>query len=373
VLNEKHIRIRSLLVIFIFAVIIGGLALFNIIIESPSMLISERRVPTRRPLLTLCTVISSDFMDDFEGYVADNFPFRERFRTLRAVTVFGLFLQTDKDGIYFDSHGIGSFQATDHSSVDIVARKIQVVADGLGDLNIFYAFIPDKSIYAERTMPGFDVALVETTLRNRMSNELTFISLVDALDANSFYRTDLHWNQANINGVLDALSEAMGIEINLSQFTRENAGLFLGVYAGQLALPMRSENMYVLENPSLTAFYLNVITRELEVGLVYNIERFNGIDPYDIFLSGAQPIIVLENPNATSDRHLYLFRDSFGSSIAPLLASAYSRVTLLDLRFLDVRTMHQLIDFKPGSDALFLYSSVILNNSDSLLIPLVRE
>lgn len=369
-LNARQKKFCSIATIAVFLVVIGGLFILNFFTKPPPMLISERRVPAGMSELSVGAVVSGDFMDGFEDFAADSFPLRESFRTIRAATIFGPFFQTDKDGVYFDSHGIGSFQSVNVSSVEQVADKIRVVADSLDNMNIFYSIIPDKSIYSDRRMPGFDFELVEQLMRDRLPDEFIFIPLVDALNAESFYRTDLHWNQIRIDGVLETLNIYMGIEIDLSQYRQKYAGAFSGVYVGQLALPVESESLYILDNPYLSALYLNMGTREFEIGPVYDMERFLGLDPYDIFLRGAQPIIILENENPTSDRQLYLFRDSFSSSLAPLLASAYSRVTLIDLRFVDLHTLGQLIDFTPGSDVLFLYSSVVLNSSDILLVPL---
>ena len=118
----------------------------------------------------------------------------------------------------------------------------------------------------------------------------------------------------------------------------------------------------------LTASYLNTATHELEPGPVYDTEAFSNIDPYDLYLKGPQPLVVLENPNAGQNKTLYLFRDSFGSSLAPLLAASYSKVVLIDLRYLASPAVQQLIAFEPGSEALFLYSSQILNDSSLLLV-----
>jgi len=351
------------IVILTFVLFIGGFSVLNIVWQAPTILTSERRVRERRPNFSFDSVTSGNFMAGFEAYAADRFPFRDGFRAVHAATVFGAFLQTDNDGIYFDSHGIGSFSAIDTDSVKLLADKINFVASELDSLNIFYAIIPDKSVYADRAMPGFDYALATYILPN-----VNYISLLDALSADSFYRTDLHWCQANITEVVNALAVAMDFEIYLEKFSQQLAGFFRGGYAGQFAIPVRIEPIYFMENPHIRAFYMNMATRELEEGPVYDLKLLHGIDPYDIFLRGAQPLIVLENENAATDRSLYIFRDSFASSLAPILAGAYSRVMLIDFRFIDLHVVQQLIDFTPGADALFLYSSGILNNADMLLI-----
>ena len=71
--------------------------------------------------------------------------------------------------------------------------------------------------------------------------------------------------------------------------------------------------------------------------------------------------------NATTEKELIVFRDSFGSSIAPLLAQGYSKVTLIDLRDLPRMTLRSLVEAGEinleNRDVLFLFSTTILNKS----------
>ena len=368
-MDAKSNAIRSKLVIAVFIIIIGGFFVLSRIVSVPVILESERRALAKLPALSMRSVASGEFMDKFENFAADSFPFRESFRTIRAASVFGLFLQTDKNGLYFDDAGVGEFKPINQASVKQTSEKIKVITDNLTGVNIYYSFIPDKSFYSIKKMPGFDPALTEHLLtQNSIMDKFTFINLTDALKKDSFYRTDFHWNQTMIKGVLDTLGAAMDFDCDLSKYSEEYAGEFHGVYTGQIALPIKAESLNYLSNPSLTALRLNVNTMEMEAIPVYDLEKFKGLDAYDIFLSGAQPLIILENESAVTDKELYLFRDSFSSSLAPLLASGYSKVVLIDLRYMDMRTLNKLVDFKPESDALFLYSTLVLNNSDMLLV-----
>jgi hypothetical protein len=103
---------------------------------------------------------------------------------------------------------------------------------------------------------------------------------------------------------------------------------------------------------------------------VYDMSRLNGNDPYEMFLSGAQSVIKITNPNNTSGKRLIIFRDSFGSSITPLLAQGYSEVVMLDLRYimsdyLSSPAISKYIGFD-NADVLFLYSSLVLNDAMSM-------
>ena len=57
-----------------------------------------------------------------------------------------------------------------------------------------------------------------------------------------------------------------------------------------------------------------------------------------------------------------LFRDSFGSSIAPLLIENYRKITLIDLRYINSELLTEYIEFN-NQDVLFLYSGVVLNQN----------
>ena len=84
-----------------------------------------------------------------------------------------------------------------------------------------------------------------------------------------------------------------------------------------------------------------------------------------MFLSGSLSLITIKNPNAQTDRKLVMFRDSFGSSIAPLLTSGYAQIDLVDIRYIHPDLLWQFVDFE-GCDVLFLYSTLVLNNSDTI-------
>lgn len=81
-----------------------------------------------------------------------------------------------------------------------------------------------------------------------------------------------------------------------------------------------------------------------------------------MFLSGATPLTVITNPKAAEERELVIFRDSYGSSIAPLMIEAYSKITLVDLRYMSSDLLGDYVDFT-DAEVLFLMSDKIVNNS----------
>ena len=102
-----------------------------------------------------------------------------------------------------------------------------------------------------------------------------------------------------------------------------------------------------------------------KTGPIYDLAKGAGKDPYELFLSGSVSLLTIENPNADTDRELVIFRDSFGSSLAPLLVPGYAKVMLADIRYLPSSQMGKYLTFT-DQDVLFLYSAPVLNNSETL-------
>ncbi|MCL1793620.1 MAG: DHHW family protein [Oscillospiraceae bacterium] len=356
-----------------FTLLIGGAFFLNLFMPKAEVLQSERRKPAAFPKLSADNLLSSEFMDGFAGYASDNFAFREQLRTVRAFCVFDVFLQTDKSGLYKDlAVGAGKFEKIDETSMRKAAEKIKKLCALFPDLDVYYSFVPDKSAYASKYYPGFDPKTAASVLAETLG-EIVFIDLSGALSADVFYKTDLHWDQSKIIEAAKTLALAMGFSDRLETgFEKNIAGNFNGAYTGQLALPQPPDEMAYLTNETLekaTAKYFDPAQNGWETGAIYDVQAAIGRDPYDLFLKGAKPLITIENPSAKTSRQLYLFRDSFGSSLAPLLVSAYAKITLIDMRYIDSRLLEEYVGFaEENADVLFLYSSQILNNSEILLI-----
>ena len=82
-------------------------------------------------------------------------------------------------------------------------------------------------------------------------------------------------------------------------------------------------------------------------------------------MSGSKSLLTIDNPACNNGKELIVFRDSFGSSIVPLLMEGYSTVTVVDIRYMSSDMLGRFVDFH-GQDVLFLYSTLVLNNSVTL-------
>lgn len=361
-------KIRNLAFAFL-ALVWLGLCVFAWCKPSQDISDWERRKLAQMPELTVQNLLSGSFMTKFQEYTLDQFPLRDGFRQGKSLFQYYALGQLDNNGIYLtEGHAAKLEYPLDKRSVENALKKFQALYDqyleGAAG-NILMVVVPDKGYYlAEKNgYPAMDyAALLEAVAAGTPWAEQ--LDITGLLTADSYYRTDTHWRQEAIVPVAQAVLGAFGAE-NGDTFTEVALERpFYGVYHGQAALPMAAEEMVYLTNGTLEAcsvLHLNTG----EVTQVYDANMLDSRDQYDIFLSGAQPLLRLENPDATTDRELIVFRDSFGSSLAPLLLQGYRWVTLIDTRYISPALLGDYVNFQE-KDVLFLYSTLVLNGSAAL-------
>ena len=226
---------------------------------------------------------------------------------------------------------------------------------------------PDKGYYLaeENGYLTMDYDAMFTQLQEKLP-WASYIDITDTLEGDDYYRTDTHWRQEDLLEAVDKICDALG----MGSFTQDELKAqalerpFYGVYYGQAALPMDPETMYILAGDLLSQCKVY----DYETGAyadVYDMTKLTSRDLYDVFLSGSKSLLTIENPNATTDKELIVFRDSFGSSMVPLLVKDYAKVTLIDIRYMHMSLLNRYIEFN-GQDVLLLYSTLVLNNSSTI-------
>ena len=89
---------KNIIVIIVTAACIYGLALWSIIEPDKTYSYSERRGLKTFPKLSVQTLQSGRFMEEFEKYTLDQFPMRDTMRTFKAVGNYYLFGRKDNNG-----------------------------------------------------------------------------------------------------------------------------------------------------------------------------------------------------------------------------------------------------------------------------------
>jgi len=355
----KNSIISIFFIAFIFFFFITG-----IITPDEKLSYSERRKLAEMPD-NYDEIFNGEFFKDFDAYSLDQFPLRDKLRTVKSFSHFYIFNQKDNNDIFIiNGNAMKLLYPLNERSIKAAAEKLNGIYEKyLTDMNVYFSIAPDKNFFAAQAngYPSIDYDKCTGIMLGNLIN-IKYINLYDCLSLDDFYRTDPHWRQDKLELVIKRLSETMGFEVKpFEVYQKKELKPFYGAYYGQSALPLNPDSLFYLTDPvidSITAY--DIV--ENKSFPVYDTRKFGKMDSYDVFLGGAIPIVEVTNENAATEKELILFRDSSGSSLAPLILSGYRKITLIDLRYIPSASLNKYIEFS-DQDVLFLYNTAILNNS----------
>lgn len=328
---------------------------------------SERRALNRFPELSVETLLNGQFSQNFESYTQDQFPFRDAFRTIKANTAFKLFQKSENNDLFIKDNMIFKLEyPLNEPMLNHAINKFEMIYDTYlknSETNVYFSIIPDKNYYLEKSV---GLKLDYQKLFNTMIQGTPFMEYIDItelLTLSDFYRTDTHWRQEAITDVAETLLLSMNTTFENKYTVQTLDTPFYGVYYGQSALQLEPDNIQILTNETMNQCEVISYNTGIPTNiLMYDFEKAKGKDAYELYLNGADAFIEINNPNASTEKELILFRDSFGSSLAPLMISGYKKITLIDIRYIQSAMLGNLIDFN-DQDVLFIYSTLLLNNS----------
>lgn len=362
----KNIFLTVILLSFILA-----LSVFAWIKPIDEFSITERRPLAKFPELSFSTLVSGSFMKNFENYTLDQFPLREFFRTVKAQSEIGLFnKKSNNDIIEKDGYITKIEYPLNEQSIENAGKKFNIVYDKYlkdTNTNVYFSIIPDKNYYLigeDENYLSLDYEKLVTSITGKTSY-MKYIDIFSELSIDSYYKTDSHWTQEKILPVAKKLAGEMGVQLNSEYKEISHEKSVYGVYYGQYAINEISPDLLTVLSNDYTENVKVTDHQNKQSIPVYNFSKADGRDFYETFLGGPLSLVTIENENATTDKELIMFRDSYGSSLAPLLIEGYKRITLIDIRYMHPNMIENFVKFN-NQDVLFIYSTSVLNNSETL-------
>lgn len=352
----------------VLVILFAGILFYSIFAPKEKYSDTERRVLAQVPAFSMERILSGKFMKEFEDYALDQFPLRDGFREAKALMQKYVFRKKDNNELYTAKGHISKLiYPLQTEMLDYAAERFQFINDNYLEkkgITPYLAIVPDKNYYLAKENNYLSLNYDElVSYMIAKTPYMQYVDIFDCLELEDYYRTDTHWRQECIQDVADEIAYAMGTTA-LSEYEVEVIERpFYGVYYGQAALPVKADELaYIINEKLEQCIVTNYDSGQPKSSNMYDMEKTQGKDMYEIFLSGAVSLLTIENPNAESDKELVLFRDSFGSSLAPFLVPGYKKITLVDIRYIQSGMLGEFISFE-NADVLFLYSTLLLNNS----------
>ena len=360
-MNDK---IKDIVVTIIFLFTVISLFLINVIKEDTDISVAERRKLATMPELTTKSLFDGTYFKKFDSYVTDQFVERDAFRKIKIDIE--LSTKGEYNNLYlYDDYIIEEIFPLNSNSINNLTNKINYIKDTyLNDnSNIYYTIIPDKNYFVNNGNLKLDYNKLQDMMKSNLTN-LNYINIFDKSTLDNYYKTDTHWKEEDLFNVANTIANQMNFDITNNNNVVNTITTFKGSYAGRLSVTKDIDTIKTISNPStLNSSVYNYETKKYTD--IYDYTKINSLDKYDIYLSGAVPIIDIINNNSSSDKELIVFRDSYGSSLIPLLIEGYKKITVIDIRYISSKILNKYIDFN-DQDVLFMYSILTINNSFSI-------
>lgn len=273
------------------------------------------------------------------------------------------------DVYVYQGYAVTTEAGYDQKSLDYAALKFQQLYDSYltgNDGHIYLSVVPDKGSF---TAPpeGYTPASAQETADTLLA-QLDFVQYVDiapGLTLEDYYRTDPHWRQECLVATAQTLAQAM--DVPLAGDFQENAidVPFYGAYAEKAGEPLVADTLRYLTGEVLDACTVYDYETDAQETL-YDLSAVETDTPYDLYLQGSRSLLRIDSPLSATDRTLVVFRDSFGSSLIPLLAESYRTIYAVDIRYLSSQMVGRFLSFDGSEDVLFLCSTMVLQNSRTM-------
>ena len=355
---------KNKILTIMFCIFVFGFMIINIVTKNKELSYSERRYLATLPEITVENIFNGTITNSLETYLADHFVLRDTFRSIKTIFNLKVFNKKDTNNLYYENNHIFKIEyPLRDTKIDNFTKKINKIYETyLKDNNVYLSIIPDKNYYSNNDYLKLDYNKLINSVKNNINENIKYINITNSLTLDDYYRTDIHWKQENLSHVVNTLSKEMNFQI-MNDFKENVYDNFYGTYYGQLGLKVEPDKLTYLTNDIID----NATIKDLdsETTTVYEVSSLGKMDSYDVFLSGATPLVEITSNNTSSQKELIIFRDSFSSSLAPLMLDGYKKITLIDIRYMSSSLLENYVTYT-NQDVLFLYNTTIINNSDML-------
>ena len=352
----------------LFCAFIGVFLVANAVSPDRTFSEMENRNLEQLPTPSVKTLLSGEFMKDFETYTTDQFVARDSWIGLKSATERALG-KRENNGVYFCEKDtlITRFDQPDSQKVADNLTYVNNFVENV-DIPVIFSLIPTQAcIWADRLPAGAPNASQTDILSQAQAAVpgATWADLYTPLwehrDEDIFYRTDHHWTSLGAYYGYTGLAEALGFTpVSLDSYTEtvRSTEFYGTVFSSSGVRWVKPDTIstYVPDTGiTVTEHSYDNKGNPIEIPRSLYVESFLSVkDKYSMFLGGNQSLGVVKTPN-TDKPKLLIIRDSYTDSVVPFLTPYYSEIHLIDLRYYKL-SIQDYIEQNGIDQALVLYS-----------------
>ena len=366
-MNRKRKARIANLIGKIFIILLFLVMIINMIVPDREESELENRALEQRPRFNLTTILSGDFMEQWEEYLSDQFAGRDTWRSLK-VSLDRLGGARKENDIYIGKDGqlMEDIEVPDDGRLEANLTAIRDFAETYEDIPVTMMLVPDAACILNDSLPAFarveDQRQMFSMAERKLGDTVNWVDTVSILNNHKseklYYKTDHHWTTQGAFYVFQDAAETLGIEGDVSDdfvsYTVTDS--FNGVLAASSGVGL--DEMEEIDIYAPTGGDDDVVVNYVDEGRkttsLYDSSKLETRDKYGVFLGGNTSVVDIRTVS-TSQKRLLVVKDSFADCFIPFLAPYYREIVVVDPRYYS-GTMQDIMDSYRITDALILYS-----------------
>lgn len=337
---------------------------------------NENKVLAAFPEVSMKTYLNEKLMTGIDDWFSDRFFGREGWIKIKNATE-RLIGKTEVNGIFTgDDRMIQVWKGYDKEFIGKNLAAINTFTDNNPDLPTYFLLAPTSQEIYSHLMPSTAPIGSQAELYEYCKENLTgaqSINVMNTLKQHSdeyiYYRTDHHWTSLGAYLAYYEAANDMGFKpFELSQFNIEHASSdFHGTLFSKTLDDGVTADIIDYYHPNDGDFKLT-----LEINDGAKTEKYDSLyfrnylevkDKYSSFLGPNSPMMmVTTNIDGPS---ILIFKDSYAHAFIPFLTNHYSKITILDMRYINAG-YERLVDINEYDSALILYNAITFSEDTGI-------
>lgn len=375
--NKAH-KIVLVSAFFLFLVGMAVLTFVNLPKEERPFSENENRYLATFPKISTETYLNKSAMEDFEEWFADRFYGRESWIKIKngAERLIG---KVEVNGIY--TVGNRMMQAWKGYSKDLIDKNLNAInkfTEKNADMPVYFMLAPTSQEIYSHYLPDCTPIGSQTELNNycRENLECNVIDIFPTMKQNAeeyiYYRTDHHWTSYGAYLAYNEAAKSMGFKATpLSSFNIEHAS---SDFRGTLYSKTLDDSV----TPDVIDFYhfnggnsdvkliINDGISEKEYNSLYFREYLEVKDKYSAFMGTNTPVMTVISGENEEGPSLLVFKDSYAHAFIPFLTNHYSKITVLDMRLINMG-YSSFVDVSEYDSTLILYNTITFSEDTNII------
>lgn len=365
---------KNKIIAFGFIMLLASFLFAALLLEPREYSAMENRYLEQAPKLTIKSLISGEYMEKVEAYLADQVMFKDGFVCLKA-DMEKLLHKKGSNGVYFGRNDryIKAYERDEDTLSDNL-KFIQGFSETYKDTcPITFFLAPNvQTVYPEDVpshVPMADADKDRETVREALT-EVQFVDPTRLLKEHKeeylYFRTDHHWTMRGAYYGYQALGETLGYSVmDMDDYSVEyRSDSFLGSLYSKAPLTfVKKDSIEVFSN--VLGKYRVSFEDGSHVNSLFMGSKLHTKDQYTYFLDGNHSFLTIQS-NAQTGRRALVFKDSYSHALLPFLADQYEYIDVVDLRYYrgDIKA---LVESGSYNDILMIYNMDFLATDENFI------